>query len=1020
MRRPPSPPPGLDGLGDRTIRELSMGQRRRALLAAAWIGAPRLVVLDEPLEAMDRPTRAAIVRWAAERRAAGAAVLVATHEVAPFADLVDDVLVVAGGRVARAPALPGEPAQRLATLEALAAGEVAAGEVDEGRPNAGLRGVILAGTPAQPRPPSCPASIVGRLRRPASPRTRPTVVVTRPRGSSRAAPAAVAFTASLVAAALAPGGLSAQAPFVVTDTSVRQGPFEAVAVSRDTIVSSYPRAAREVRFKFSIDGRENEFPPGTEHTIYLRPRGGRLTTPLYTFGDETEPPPPTPEASASSEDGTGQVTFRVDLRPVLRAIRERGTYVTPTGDRLGRGDVRAVYVVGDPAPLAQDYAALRPGSPLQLTDPDGDGIYTGTVAIETAYTRPRTGDGRAIWTRRADLARFPTLASSQRLQDALYRLSLEELTQLVRDDGALSAGAKWEGVWTRDVSLASLLSLALVAPDAVRRSLLAKVDSAGRIIQDTGTGGSWPVSSDRVVWALAAWELYAATGDTAWLRTAHDVTRRSAQADLHAVRDPATGLFRGETSFMDWREQSYPRWMQPADIYQSQGLSTNAAHHGAYRVLARMARALGGDAAREAARWDAVADTLGTAIARHFWLPANGHLAAYRYGRTALSLLPRSEGLGGALAVVTAAVPAARAREHVRRSPVVAFGTPSFWPYSPGERLYHNGAVWPFVTAYDAWAGAEVGNTAAVEHGLANATRAAALFLTNKENMVAATGHYDGTALNSDRQLWSVAGTLASTYRLLFGLRLEADRLTFRPMVPPSYAGERTLRGLRWRGTVLDVTVRGHGSGVARTLVDGRPVARAELPASLTGAHAVVLELDGRWPRDAITIVGQRVAPPTPVVTVRGTADAATLAWAPVRGAVRYVVHRDGRPTTTTRATTVRLPVAAAVAEYQVLAVDSAATESFLSEPVRVGPPAATLVAKPAAAAEREHAGFTGAGYVTLARDRNTTVTVPVTVAQAGTYAIDVRYANGSGPVNTDSKGALRTLLVDGGRPAAS
>jgi ABC-type multidrug transport system ATPase subunit len=64
---------GLDGLGGRTVRELSMGQRRRALLAAAWVGDPRLVVLDEPLEAMDRPTRAAVVRWAAERRARGAA-----------------------------------------------------------------------------------------------------------------------------------------------------------------------------------------------------------------------------------------------------------------------------------------------------------------------------------------------------------------------------------------------------------------------------------------------------------------------------------------------------------------------------------------------------------------------------------------------------------------------------------------------------------------------------------------------------------------------------------------------------------------------------------------------------------------------------------------------------------------------------------------------------------------------------------------------------------------------------------
>ena len=29
------------------------------------------------------------------------------------------------------------------------------------------------------------------------------------------------------------------------------------------------------------------------------------------------------------------------------------------------------------------------------------------------------------------------------------------------------------------------------------------------IVQDTGTGGSWPISSDRVVWAMGAWELLA-------------------------------------------------------------------------------------------------------------------------------------------------------------------------------------------------------------------------------------------------------------------------------------------------------------------------------------------------------------------------------------------------------------------------------------------------------------------------------------------------------------------------------
>jgi ABC-2 type transport system ATP-binding protein len=113
---------GLGELAHRTVRELSMGQRRRALLAAAFVGEPRIVVLDEPLETMDRPTRAAIVRWAAARRAAGAAVLVATHDVAPFALLVDAVLVVAAGRVTRGPALPADAGRRLALLEALAGG----------------------------------------------------------------------------------------------------------------------------------------------------------------------------------------------------------------------------------------------------------------------------------------------------------------------------------------------------------------------------------------------------------------------------------------------------------------------------------------------------------------------------------------------------------------------------------------------------------------------------------------------------------------------------------------------------------------------------------------------------------------------------------------------------------------------------------------------------------------------------------------------------------------------------------
>jgi ABC-2 type transport system ATP-binding protein len=89
---------GLVEVAWRTVRELSMGQRRRALLAAALIGEPRVVILDEPMETMDAATRILVREWVLARRDAGAAVLLATHDTEPFVGSVDRVLTMAGGR----------------------------------------------------------------------------------------------------------------------------------------------------------------------------------------------------------------------------------------------------------------------------------------------------------------------------------------------------------------------------------------------------------------------------------------------------------------------------------------------------------------------------------------------------------------------------------------------------------------------------------------------------------------------------------------------------------------------------------------------------------------------------------------------------------------------------------------------------------------------------------------------------------------------------------------------------------
>jgi molybdate transport system ATP-binding protein len=103
---------GLAGLGDRRPGQLSGGQAQRAALARALVGDPRVLLLDEPLSALDARTRLA-VRAELHRHLAdyaGSAVLV-THDPVDAMALADRVVVVEDGRVVQA-GTPAEVARR--------------------------------------------------------------------------------------------------------------------------------------------------------------------------------------------------------------------------------------------------------------------------------------------------------------------------------------------------------------------------------------------------------------------------------------------------------------------------------------------------------------------------------------------------------------------------------------------------------------------------------------------------------------------------------------------------------------------------------------------------------------------------------------------------------------------------------------------------------------------------------------------------------------------------------------------
>ncbi|MGW6563212.1 ABC transporter ATP-binding protein [Streptomyces hydrogenans] len=90
----------VPGVTDATHpRDLSEGQRLALALAVVLTAAPPLVLLDEPTRGLDYAAKARLVVRLRALAAAGHAIVLATHDVELAAELVDRVVIVAGGEV---------------------------------------------------------------------------------------------------------------------------------------------------------------------------------------------------------------------------------------------------------------------------------------------------------------------------------------------------------------------------------------------------------------------------------------------------------------------------------------------------------------------------------------------------------------------------------------------------------------------------------------------------------------------------------------------------------------------------------------------------------------------------------------------------------------------------------------------------------------------------------------------------------------------------------------------------------
>ncbi|MEO8700418.1 MAG: ABC transporter ATP-binding protein [Kofleriaceae bacterium] len=100
---PPSPELrealGLDELRETALERMSLGQRRRACLGAAFVGPPKLLVLDEPDNGLDAKRLDAIVGLIKDHASDGGATILASHDAGLLDQLGARVIAMAAGAV---------------------------------------------------------------------------------------------------------------------------------------------------------------------------------------------------------------------------------------------------------------------------------------------------------------------------------------------------------------------------------------------------------------------------------------------------------------------------------------------------------------------------------------------------------------------------------------------------------------------------------------------------------------------------------------------------------------------------------------------------------------------------------------------------------------------------------------------------------------------------------------------------------------------------------------------------------
>ena len=253
------------------------------------------------------------------------------------------------------------------------------------------------------------------------------------------------------------------------------------------------------------------------------------------------------------------------------------------------------------------------------------------------------------------------------------------------------------------------------------------------------------------------------------------------------------------------------------------------------------------------------------------------------------------------------------------------------------------------------------------------------------------------------------------TFRVFAGMSFEQHGIRFSPSVPSVFRGEKVIENFRYRNANLKIIIAGTGDIIESFTIDGKVQRNAYVRADIQGHHEIKITMSGDLSRGEINVMPQQWAPRTPLVqwvspskgTIRNYSD--TLA---------YKVYKNGAYSQDLLTKDYQLDDLSETAVVCVVPRNNDRLTGFSCRPHMYVPHGNERIVQLEYYAQHRGTKFIadkrkGDKFVEVSVTGNRSIKFGVEAPSDGEYFIDVRYANGCGPINTDNKCAIRMLYVN-------